>query len=99
MEEREPWGTLKPSAEAPASNSPASETYVTSLLYRSNIHPLITGHDRGQGQKRRKEEGMKESRGKRNRTSLVVQRLRPHAPTQRAWVPSRPGNKIPRARN
>ena len=56
MEEREPWGTLKPSAEAPASNSPASETYVTSLLYRSNIHPLITGHDRGQGQKRRKEE-------------------------------------------
>ena len=59
MEEREPWGTLKPSAEAPASNSPASETYVTSLLYRSNIHPLITGHDRGQGQKRRKEEGEK----------------------------------------
>ena len=52
MEEREPWGTPKPSAEAPASESPANEPYVTPILNRSNIDPLITGHAREQGQKR-----------------------------------------------
>ena len=31
---------------------------------------------------------MKESREKRNRTSLMVQYLRPHAPMQRAWAQS-----------
>ena len=52
MEERELWETPKPSAEAPASESPANETYVTPILYRPNIHPLITGPARGQGQKK-----------------------------------------------
>ena len=52
MEEKEPWGTPKPSAEAPASESPANEPYVTPILNRSNIDPLITGHAREQGQKR-----------------------------------------------